>query len=57
MVLEQDTQTGQRRMLTLTDDILQSDELFSDGREIIIVHNGENYKLRLTGNDKLILNK
>ena len=57
VIVEQNERFGKRRTLTLTDDMLQSEELFSGGREITIVHKGENYKLRLTGNDRLILNK
>lgn len=57
MVLERNEESGNRRNLTLIDDKLQSDELFTNSREITIVHKGENYKLRLTGNDRLILNK
>ena len=32
-----------------------SGSLFGQGRELIIVHNGREYRLRLTQNDKLIL--
>ncbi len=31
--------------------------LLAGGREAVIVHAGERYRLRLTGNDKLILTK
>ena len=34
-----------------------SEELFQGQREILIQHAGETYRLRLTRNDKLILNK
>lgn len=46
-----------RRELILRDNVLRSEELFLGGREITILHQGEHYKLRLTGNDRLILNK
>lgn len=32
-------------------------DLFRNGRELVIQHRGEEYRLRLTRNDKLILNK
>jgi hemin uptake protein HemP len=32
-------------------------ELLGGGREIIIVHGSERYRLRVTANDKLILTK
>ena len=31
--------------------------LFGDAREVIILHRGEDYRLRITSNDKLILTK
>jgi len=36
---------------------LRSDELLGGTRELIIEHQGQEYRLRLTRNDKLILNK
>lgn len=36
---------------------LRSEELFRQGHELIIEHQGQEYRLRLTRNDKLILNK
>lgn len=36
---------------------LHSRELFRDTQELIIEHRGQEYRLRLTRNDKLILNK
>ncbi|MEE7627725.1 hemin uptake protein HemP [Methylobacter sp. Wu8] len=36
---------------------LNSAELFSSGREVVIEHAGEEYRLRLTRQDKLILTK
>jgi hemin uptake protein HemP len=32
-------------------------ELLGGGREVIILHAGERYRLRVTANDKLILTK
>lgn len=37
--------------------IFSSGELFCDNRVIIIEHAGEEYQLRITGKDKLILTK
>lgn len=36
---------------------LYSEDLFSNTHELIIEHRGQEYRLRLTRNDKLILNK
>lgn len=36
---------------------IESSVLFRGGNEIVIVHNGATYRLRLTSNDKLILTK
>lgn len=36
---------------------LRSEDLFRNGAELIIEHRGEEYRLKLTRNDKLILNK
>lgn len=36
---------------------LRSEDLFRAGCELIIEHRGEEYRLKLTRNDKLILNK
>lgn len=36
---------------------MQVQELMGDDREVIIVHQGEEYRLRLTSNNKLILTK
>ena len=32
-------------------------EILGDGREAVLVHDGAEYRLRLTSNDKLILTK
>ena len=37
--------------------MLHSNHLFSMGREIRILHEGEEYRLRLTRNNRLILTK
>lgn len=36
---------------------LKSQDLFRNSQELIIEHQGQEYRLRLTRNDKLILNK
>ncbi|MDP3857431.1 MAG: hemin uptake protein HemP [Stagnimonas sp.] len=36
---------------------LRSEDLFRCHQELIIEHRGEEYRLKLTRNDKLILNK
>lgn len=36
---------------------LRSEDLFRQSHELIIEHQGQEYRLRLTRNDKLILNK
>ncbi|MEH6497137.1 MAG: hemin uptake protein HemP [Pseudomonas marincola] len=58
MTVRQDTpKTEKRRQLTITNNKIDSTEIFSTGRELSILHNGYEYKLRLTGNGKLILTK
>ncbi|MBF0678700.1 MAG: hemin uptake protein HemP [Devosia sp.] len=37
--------------------VLTSDELFAGSREIVILHNGVPYRLRVTRQNKLILTK
>jgi hemin uptake protein HemP len=37
--------------------VIESSDLFADGNEVQIHHDGEVYRLRLTKNGKLILNK
>jgi hemin uptake protein HemP len=36
---------------------IPTDFLFRGGQEVLICHNGENYRLRITRNGKLILTK
>jgi hemin uptake protein HemP len=45
---------GQR---TLPPGIIPTDFLFQGNQEILISHNGEHYRLRITKNGKLILTK
>ena len=45
------------RLLTMKGSRIDSRELFATEREIIIAHGEENYRLRLTSQNKLILTK
>ena len=45
------------RTLTMRGSRIDSRELFAHEREIIIAHGEENYRLRLTSQNKLILTK
>lgn len=51
------TISAAERAIAVRGNTLDSKELFSGGREIIIVHGAENYRLRLTSQNKLILTK
>lgn len=46
-----------RRDITLTDNRIESRDLFVGTREITIAHASEIYRLRLTAQNKLILTK
>lgn len=37
--------------------VWRSEELFSATKEVVILHDGEEYRLRITRNNKLILTK
>jgi hemin uptake protein HemP len=50
----QPVEPGQR---TLPSGVIPTDFLFQGGQEVLICHNGENYRLRITRNGKLILTK
>ena len=55
-----DTQTksaNTKRVVSFKNGRLYSSDLFVDANELIIIHNDEEYKLRITGNKKLILTK
>jgi hemin uptake protein HemP len=45
------------RSIPLTDNRIQSRDLFVSSREIIIAHGEDTYRLRLTAQNKLILTK
>ncbi|MGX9391399.1 hemin uptake protein HemP [Nitrobacteraceae bacterium UC4446_H13] len=45
------------RTIAVQGNTLDSKDLFSSGREIIIMHGAESYRLRLTSQNKLILTK
>lgn len=41
----------------IIENTIQANDLLSAAKEIKILHNGEEYKLKLTSNNKLILTK
>ena len=49
VILAQENALGRRRV--------SSGELFGNQQELVIEHNNEEYRLRITSNDKLILTK
>jgi hemin uptake protein HemP len=49
VILEQENSPSRRRV--------SSGELFGKQQELVIEHNDEEYRLRITSNDKLILTK
>jgi hemin uptake protein HemP len=53
----QQAATGEARAITIVAHKIDSLELFSGTREIIIVHGDDSYRLRLTSQNKLILTK
>ena len=46
-----------RRQLAITENHIDSRELFTGTREIVIAHGVDTYRLRLTAQNKLILTK
>lgn len=48
---------AETRLLTMNGSRIDSRELFVSEREIIIAHGEDNYRLRLTSQNKLILTK
>jgi hemin uptake protein HemP len=52
-----DTTASAIRFLTVSGNRIESRELFSNEREIIIAHGEDAYRLRLTSQSKLILTK
>ncbi|MFC0240757.1 hemin uptake protein HemP [Rhodopseudomonas telluris] len=46
-----------RRAIEMIDNQVESRDLFSSGREIVIAHGDDKYRLRLTSQNKLILTK
>jgi hemin uptake protein HemP len=48
---------GFERHVSITNDRLDSRDLFVGSREITILHGSDTYHLRLTGQNKLILTK
>jgi hemin uptake protein HemP len=54
---EQNRESSQGSELPFKERVLQSADLFQGRREVLILHEGEAYRLRLTKNGKLILHK
>jgi hemin uptake protein HemP len=52
-----DTPPVRERTIAMRGNMLDSKELFSGSRELIIAHGSESYRLRLTSQNKLILTK
>ncbi|MFT5702861.1 MAG: hemin uptake protein HemP [Rickettsiales bacterium] len=50
-------ETKHQRSITIENNKLKSGDLFSSSNEVLITHGEEEYKLRLTSNNKLILTK
>lgn len=52
-------EAGERkvRSVEITGQRVTSEMLFNKGRELVIQHQGEDYRLRITANNKLILTK
>jgi hemin uptake protein HemP len=48
---------AEKRTIEIDSSTIESDKLFGQRKELIIQHKEEVYRLRLTGNDKLILTK
>ena len=48
---------AEKRTIEVNNSTIESDELFDQTKELAIHHKNEVYRLRLTGNDKLILTK
>jgi len=48
---------AEKRTIEVNNSTIESDELFDQTKELVIHHKNEVYRLRLTGNDKLILTK
>ena len=47
----------EKRTIEIESSIIESDKLLGQKKELTIQHKEEIYRLRLTGNDKLILTK
>lgn len=51
------TPAGVERRLTIVNNCMESRDLFIGTRDIVILHGGDAYHLRLTAQNKLILTK
>lgn len=50
-------EVNKTRQILVEKNQIKSGVLFAKNKELIIVHNDEEYRLRITGNNKLILTK
>lgn len=57
MNMQNEDLNKERRNVIIEDNRLQGSVLFAENNELIIVHNEQEYRLRITGNNKLILTK
>lgn len=57
MADNQAARKGDTRAVMVVDGKLRSSDLFRGRKELTILHENSEYKLRLTGNGKLILTK
>jgi hemin uptake protein HemP len=57
MLLMHNEEVNKTRQILVEKNQIKSGVLFAKNKELIIVHNDEEYRLRITGNNKLILTK
>ncbi|WP_169567510.1 hemin uptake protein HemP [Sneathiella limimaris] len=57
MSTEQQKSDPRVRQIPVVDNRIESEQIFQSCRQLSILHNGDEYKLQLTGNGKLILTK
>lgn len=52
-----DPKENDRRRMAVEPRLVSAADLFGDAREVIVEHDGQHYRLRITSNGKLILTK
>lgn len=57
MVSNEESSNRHVEMVRFVDNTVKSIDIFANGNEVTILHDDAQYKLRLTGNGKLILTK